>query len=180
LAARGALKQTMSWHDPELYLFLCVLAVFTALLAITYELVSRRRKPPLIPTEEKPLDGLNESGPWSKPMIGVADLALPASMPDSRQVGEQEAEQELARRAALLRRFQNVHARDRRNDDSPVYLKNVRPLEGLVRNRPLPSEERQAAGNCEGIKDVPPKEQASRVRDHFGNFAGARPVSPRR
>ena len=128
----------------HLYLFLCVLAGLAALLAIAYELVSRRRKPP-----------------------------------DSRQAGEQEAEQELARRAALLRRFRNVPARDRRNDDSPVYLKNVRPLEGLVRDRPLPSEERQAAGNCEGIKDVPPKTQASRVRDHFGNFAGARPVSQR-
>ena len=45
---RVVLKQNMSWHDPELYLFLCVLAVFTALLAITYELVSRRRKPPVI------------------------------------------------------------------------------------------------------------------------------------
>ena len=59
-----------------------------------------------------------------------------------------------------------------------MYLKNVRPLEGLVRDPPLP-EERQAAGNCEGIKDVPPKTQASRVRDHFGNFAGARPVTQR-
>ena len=84
---------------------------------------------------------------WPLVKANDADLALPASMPDSRQVGEQEAEQELARR-----RFQNVHARDRRNDDSPVYLKNVRPLEGLVRNRPLPSEERQAAGNCEASR----------------------------
>ena len=39
----------MSWHDPELYLFLCLLAGFAAaLLAITYELFSRRRKPPVI------------------------------------------------------------------------------------------------------------------------------------
>ena len=139
----------MNWHHPDLYLFLCKLAGLAALLTIAYALVSRRRKPPVT-----------------------------ASMPDSRQAGEQEAEQELARRAALLRRFQNVHARDRRNDDSPVYLKNVRPLEGLVRDPPLPSEEGQAAGNCEGIKDVPPETQASPVRDHFGNFAGARPEHP--
>ena len=72
----------MSWHDPELYLFLCVLAGLAALLAITYELVSRRRKPPVILTKAMPPDGLNESGPWSKPMTAVADLALPASMPD--------------------------------------------------------------------------------------------------
>ena len=37
----------MNWHDPELYLFLCALACLAALLAITYELVSRRRKPPV-------------------------------------------------------------------------------------------------------------------------------------
>ena len=114
----------MSWHDPELYLFLCVLAVFTALLAITYELVSRRRKPPVILMKTMPLDGLNESGPWSKPMTAVADLALPASMPYSRQARKQAAE-----------RFSRL---------------------------------------CEGLKDVPPKEQAGRVRKHFGIFGGVR------
>ena len=83
----------MSWHDPELYLFLCVLAVLAAVLAIAYELFSRRRKPAVILMKAMPpLDGLNESGPWSKPMTAVADLALPASMPDSRQAGKQEAE----------------------------------------------------------------------------------------
>jgi hypothetical protein len=41
----------------------------------------------------------------------VSRRRKPASMPDSRQAGE------LARRAALLRRFRNVPARDRRNDD---------------------------------------------------------------
>ena len=144
---RAAPTLNMNWHDPDLYLFLCKLAGLAALLAIAYELVRRRRKPPVILMEAKPLDG----------------------MPNSRQAGEQEAEQELARRAALLRSFLNVPARDRRNDDSPVYLKNVRPLTGLVRDPPLPSEEGQAAGNCERIEDVPPS-------DHFGNFAGARPV----
>jgi hypothetical protein len=132
----------MNWHDPDLYLFLCKLAALAALLAIAYELVRRRRKPPVT-----------------------------ASMPDSRQAGEQEAEQELARRAALLERFRTVPARDRRNDDSPVHLKNVRPLGGLTRDPPLPSEEGQAADNCEGIEGVPPS-------DHFGNFAGARPGHP--
>ena len=74
----------MSWHDPELYLFLCVLVVLAAVLAIAYELFSRRRKPAVILMKAMPpLDGLNESGPWSKPMTAVADLALPASMPDS-------------------------------------------------------------------------------------------------
>ena len=32
-----ALKLSMSWHHPELYFFLCLLAGYAALLAITYE-----------------------------------------------------------------------------------------------------------------------------------------------
>ena len=83
----------MNWHDPELYLFLCVLAVLAAVLAIAYELFRRRRKPPVILMKAMPVMAeIHESGPWSKPMTGAADLAL-ASMPDSRQTGKQEAEQ---------------------------------------------------------------------------------------
>ncbi|MGB7694444.1 MAG: hypothetical protein WBM12_16410 [Pseudolabrys sp.] len=68
----------MNWHHPDLYFFLSLLAGIAALLAIIYEIFSRRRKPPVILMKALPLDGLNESGPWSKPMTGVADLALPA------------------------------------------------------------------------------------------------------
>ena len=83
----------MSWHNPELYFFLGLLTGLAALLAITYEIVSRRRKPPAIPMKVMlPLDGLNESGPRSKPMTAVADLALPASTPDSYQARKQAAE----------------------------------------------------------------------------------------
>jgi len=32
---------------------------------------------------------------------------------------------------------------------------------------------------CESVEDLPPKDQASRVHDHFGIFGGARPA-PRR
>ena len=32
---------------------------------------------------------------------------------------------------------------------------------------------------CESSEDLPPKEQASRVREHFGIFGGARPVEGR-
>jgi len=32
---------------------------------------------------------------------------------------------------------------------------------------------------CESMKDAPPKEQASRVREHFGLFGGARPEAGR-
>jgi hypothetical protein len=37
LEARFALKLSMSWHHPELYFFLCLLAGYAALLAIIYE-----------------------------------------------------------------------------------------------------------------------------------------------
>ena len=84
----------MNWHDPELYIFLGLITGLAALLAITYEIFRRRRKPPAIPMKVMlPLDGLNESGPRSKPMTAVADIALPASVPDSRRAGKQEAEQ---------------------------------------------------------------------------------------
>jgi hypothetical protein len=32
---------------------------------------------------------------------------------------------------------------------------------------------------CESVKDLPPKKQASRVRDYFGIFGGARPAEGR-
>ena len=63
----------MNWHDPELYLFLGLLTGLAALLAITYEIFRRRRKPPAIPMKVMPLE--------------------PASVPDSRPAGKQEAEQ---------------------------------------------------------------------------------------
>ena len=67
----------MNWHHPDLYFFLSLLTGLAALLAITYEIFSHRRKPPVILMKAMPPDGLNESGPWSKPMTAVADLALP-------------------------------------------------------------------------------------------------------
>jgi hypothetical protein len=50
LAARVALKLNMSWHNPDLYLFLSLLAGFAALLAIIYECIQvlRRRKPAVV------------------------------------------------------------------------------------------------------------------------------------
>ena len=102
------LTLNMNWHHPYLLSFLSslaglsMLAGIVALLAIIDECVQRfrRRKPPAIPMKVMlPLDGLNESGPRSKPMTAVADLALPASIPDSRQAGEQDlSPKELAKR----------------------------------------------------------------------------------
>jgi hypothetical protein len=50
LEARGALKLNMSWPNPDLYFFLCLLAGLAASLAIIYECVHRfyRRKPPVV------------------------------------------------------------------------------------------------------------------------------------
>ena len=101
----------MSWHHPDLYFVLCLLAVLTgltALLAIIYECIQnfRRRKPPVV----LPLDGLQL--------------------------------------------------------DSPAP-----PTE--ERASKLPSDFSRLS---ESVKDLPPKEQASRVRQHFGILGGARPA----
>ena len=68
----------------------------------------------------------------------------------------------------------------------PKYLKNVRPLDGLQRDRPARPTEGRASERpsdfsrlSESVKDLPPKEQASRVREHFGILGGARPAEGR-
>jgi hypothetical protein len=52
-----------------------------------------------------------------------------------------------------------------------------RTLDGFQRDRPEPQA--QFSQLCESMKDAPPEEQASRVRNHFGVFGGARPVGGR-
>jgi len=101
----------MTWHHPDLYFFLGLLAVFAGLaasLAVIYECILkfRRRKPLVV----LPLDGLQ---------------------------------------------------RDR----------HARPIEQRASKQP--SDFSQL---CESINDLPPKEQASRVREHFGIVGGARPA----
>ena len=59
----------------------------------------------------------------------------------------------------------------------PKLLKEAKPLNGLQRDRPQPTEERpvtEFGRLCENVKDLPSKEQASRLREHFGVFGGAR------
>jgi len=50
----------------------------------------------------------------------------------------------------------------------------ARPTEQKASERP--SDFRRLA---ESVEDLPPKEQASRLREHFGIFGGARPVEGR-
>jgi hypothetical protein len=110
---RVARNLNMSWHHPDLYFVLCLLAVLTgltALLAIIYECIQkvRRRKPRVVLKKAKPLDGLQRDRP-------------------------------------------------------------ARPTEGRASKRP--SDFSQL---CESVTPLPPKEQAGRVREHFGIFGGAR------
>ena len=65
----------------------------------------------------------------------------------------------------------------------PVVLKKAKPLDGLQRDRPARPTEGRASERpsdfsrlSESVKALPPKEQASRVRQHFGIFGGARPA----
>jgi hypothetical protein len=64
----------------------------------------------------------------------------------------------------------------------PVVL----PFDGLQRDRPAPPTEERASKQpsdfsrlCESMKDATPKEQASRLREHFGILGGARPAAGR-
>ena len=115
---RVARNLNMSWHHPDLYFVLCLLAVLTgltALLAIIYECNEkvRRRKPLVVLKKAKPLDGLQRDRP-------------------------------------------------------------ARPTEGRASKRPS-----DFSRLSESVKDLPPKEQASRVREHFGILGGARPAQGR-
>jgi len=60
LEARFALKLSMSWHHPELYFFLCLLAGYAALLAIIYEGIQKflrnRFRPRFTPGEVQRLE----------------------------------------------------------------------------------------------------------------------------
>lgn len=98
----------MSWHHPDLYFFLFLLAGLATFLAIVYECIQKfRRKPPVV----LPLDGLQRD--------------RPARLTEER-------------------------ASKRPSDFSRL---------------------------CESVKDLPPKEQASRVRDYFGILGGAWPAN---
>jgi hypothetical protein len=121
------MASTMNWYHPDLYFFLFLLAGLATFLAIIYECIVRRRKPPVVEP--------------SRSTEKVVDLPSP-----------------------------------------PKYLENVKPLDGLQRDRPRPTEAGKQATErfsrlCESATDLSPKEQASRVREHFGIFGGARPAA---
>ena len=121
LAARDEWKLNMNWQNPDLYLFLGLLAGFAALLAIIYEFIqkSRRRKPPVVEPRRSTV---------------TEKAVAPPSPP--------------------------------KHVDPPSPPKHAAP--------PSPFDQL-----CESIKDLPPKEQARRMDQHFGAFGGARPPEGR-
>jgi hypothetical protein len=136
----------MSWHHPDLYFFLCLLAGLAAFLAIIYECICRR-KPPVV---EPRRSTVNEK---------AVDPPSPPKYVDP--------------------------------PSPPKYLKKAKPLDGLQRateERHVMEESSRQAGKqaaerfsrlCESVKDLSPKEQASRLREHFGIVGGARPSEGR-
>ena len=59
--------------------------------------------------------------------------------------------------------------------DGPVYLEKTNPLDDLRSQAAGKRDAEQFSQLCESTKDLPAKEQASRVREHFGIFGGVRP-----
>jgi hypothetical protein len=63
------------------------------------------------------------------------------------------------------------------------FCRRKPPVVELRRSVELPSPPKHPPSPfsrfCESVKDLPPKQQASRVRDYFGVFGGARPAEGR-
>jgi hypothetical protein len=96
----------MTWHHPDLYFFLFLLAGLATFLAIIYKCIQKfRRKPPVVEP--------------SRSTVGNPPSSAPKNAPS---------------------RFSRL---------------------------------------CESVKDLPPKEQASRLREYFGIVGGARPAEGR-
>jgi len=105
----------------------------------------------------KPLDGLRRER-----------QALPAPNPIHPGPGPEHRLRE------LQRRFRGVSERhDERESPAPPPPKYV---DSPSPPKPPPSPFSRL---CESMKDAPPKEQASRVREHFGIVGGARPTEGR-
>ena len=137
LAARDPMN--ISWHDPELYYFLTLLAGIAALLASLYEPGRLRRA--------KPQDAVDQQ--QVKP--------LPHAVPLDR--GQQDVG------PAAAQRDRSLPTEEKHVDESP---------------RPAGEQAaEQFSRLCESVKDLSPKEQASRMDRHFGVFGGAPPPKGR-
>jgi hypothetical protein len=95
LAARAARKLNMSWHDPDLYFFLCLLAGLAAFLAIIYECIQKfsRRKPPPVVEPRRSTVNQKAVDPPSPPKYLKNVRPLDGLQRESsRQAGKQAAE----------------------------------------------------------------------------------------
>jgi hypothetical protein len=136
----------ISWHDPDLYYFLTLLAGIAALLASLYEF-SR-------PGRAKPQDVVDQ------PQVKPLPRAVPA--PSGRATD------------AIARDGQSVPAGALLRDRSrPTEEKHV--MEEIDESSRQAGERAAFSRLCESIKDLPPKEQVSRVHEYFGIFGGAPP-----
>ena len=141
----------ISWHDPELYYFLTLLAGIAALLASLYAFSSPRRR-----NRAKPLDVVDQ--PQVKPM--------PRPVPLDRGQQDFAGHQSPSGRAtdATARDGQSVPAAEEEIDETRQAGEQAAE---------------QFSRLCESVKDLSPKEQVSRVHEHFGIFGGAPPPKGR-
>ena len=142
-------RMNISLHDPELYYFLSLLTGIAALLAVIYEFPRRKRN------RAKPLD-----------VVGCQVKPLPRAVPapSSRATD------------AIARDGQSVPAAQR-DRSLPIEEKHV--MEEIDESSRQADERAAFSRLCESIKDLPPKEQVSRVHEHFGIFGGAPPPKGR-
>jgi hypothetical protein len=137
----------ISWHDPELYYFLTLLAGIAALLAVIYEFPRRKRN------RAKPLD-----------VVGCQVKSLPRAVP------------------APSSRATDAIARGGKSVPAAQRDRSLPTEEKHVDESPRPAGEQAAeqfSRLCESVKDLSPKEQASRMDRHFGVFGGAPPPKGR-
>ena len=141
----------ISWHDPELYYFLTLLAGIAALLAVIYEFPRRKRN------RAKPLD-----------VVGCQVKSLPRAVPapSSRATD------------AIARDGKSVPAAQR-DRSLPTEEKHV--MDEIDESSRQTDERAAFSRLCESIKDLPPEEQVSRVHEYFGIFRrSAAPEGPSR
>jgi hypothetical protein len=145
--ARIARKLNMSWHHPDLYFFLCLLAGLAAFLAIIYECIQRfcRRKPPVA---EPRRSTVNEKAVDPPSPLKYVDPPLPPQYlknarpleglqrESSRQAGKQAAE----RFSQLCESVEGLTPKEQasRSREHFGILGGARPAEGRGRKGKRP------------------------------------------
>ena len=97
LAARAAPTLNMSWHHPDLYLFLCLLAGLADIPAVIYEAKKfcRRKPEPVYLKKARPLDGLLRDRPSLTALSKLRNRFRPRFTPGEVQRLEQRSHKRL-------------------------------------------------------------------------------------